>query len=187
MQGFFGASTFDHFERTGGSGPDVEASSSSTQMPVIGGGGQWKLGGKELDFGLELMFSFSGRANATAFAFGGSGATIAVSIDMLVFELYGGPFVSCFLGDSARVYASAGPLMEWVDYDEQIPGTTTHTSGDGFGTGVYARTGIEFALDDSMMLGLGARWSNSTVDLGYGLGDLDVDGFQFVLTITEGF
>jgi len=187
MQGFFGAGTYDTFQRTGGSTPDVDGAGDSTQVPVIGGGAQWKLGGERVDYGLELMFSFGGRANATAFAVGGGGAAVAVSVDMLAFELYGGPFVSCFVGERSRVYVSAGPLMEWADYSQEFASAGTSDSGTGFGTGFYARTGFEFALSDNTLLGLGLRWSEATVDLGAGLGDLDVEGFQFVLTVTEGF
>jgi hypothetical protein len=188
MQGFFGASFFQTVTRSGGSGPDVDGSNEPlSQMPTIGGGGQWKLGGESVDLGLEAMFSFSGRANATAFAVGGGGATIAIKVDMYLFELYGGPFANLFLGDSTRVYVSAGPVMEWADFNQQSDSASIDGSGLGFGTGLYARTGIEFALLDHTMIGLGVRWSKSTVDLDNSLGTLDLDGIQVVLTVTEGF
>jgi len=187
MQGFFGAGTYDTFQRTGGSTPDVDGDENSTQVPVIGGGAQWKLAGERIDFGLELMFSLGGRADAAAFAVGGGGAAIAVSVDMLAVELYGGPFVSCFVGERSRVYFAAGPLMEWADYTQEFAGVGASETGTGFGTGFYARTGFEFALSNNTLLGLGVRWSEANVGLDGGLGDLDVEGFQFVLTVTEGF
>jgi opacity protein-like surface antigen len=188
LQGFFGASLYENFERIGGSAPDVDASSEdAAQMPVIGGGGQWKLAGSGLDIGFEGLFSFAGRANATAFAFGGMGGAIAVNIDMLVFELYGGPFVSCFLGDDARVYVGGGGLMQWVDYTQDVPSAGTEDSGSGYGTGSYVRAGIEFNVGDNLLVGFGVRWSESLVDLGPGLGELSLDGYQFLLTVTEGF
>jgi len=188
MQGFFGASFYDTVERTGGSTPDVDGSDEdASQAPVIGGGGQWKLAGERVDLGLEAMFGFSGRANATAFAAGGMGAAIAVDVDMLLFELYGGPFASVFLGDNARVYASAGPLMQWADYEQDSSVAGIDEDGSGFGTGWYARTGIEFGVGHGTMAGLGVRWSDSTIDLGSDVGDLDLEGFQVVLTVTRGF
>jgi hypothetical protein len=188
MQGFLGASFFQTVQLTGGSGPEVDGSGESlAQMPTIGGGGMFKLGGDGVDFGLELMFSFSGRANASAIAIGGGGAVIAVSVDMFLFELYGGPFANVFLGNDTRVYASAGPLMEWADFTQQSDSANIDDHGHGFGTGFYARTGIEFALPDRTMIGFGVRWSKSTVDLDNSLGTLDLDGFQVVLTVTEGF
>ena len=60
-------------------------------------------------------------------------------------------------------------------------------SGTGFGVGWYARTGIEYLLNPGMMMGIGARWSDSRVDLGSELGDLELDGTQVFLTVTKGF
>lgn len=188
LQGFLGANLYQTVERSGGSSPDVDGSDEeASELPVIGGGGQWKLGGERIDFGLEAMFSLSGRANATAFAAGGGGAAIAVDVDMLLFEVYGGPVANLFLGDDARVYVSAGPLMQWADFTQENDSAGIDDTGAGFGTGLYARTGIEFRMSEDSMIGLGCRWSESSVDLDNDLGTLDLDGFQVVLTVTEGF
>jgi len=188
LQGFVGVNRYSTVERTGGSTLPVDGSGEeASQMPAIGGGAQWKLAGERVDFGLEALFSVGGRANATAFVAGGSGAAIAVSVDVLAFEIYGGPFVSCFVGERARVYAGAGPLLEWADYSQEISGASSSDSGTGFGSGWYARTGFEFALSDNTLIGFGVRWSEATVDLDNGLGELNVEGFQFAFTMTEGF
>jgi len=188
MQGFVGASFFRTVEVSGGAGPDIDGSDESlAQMPTIGGGGQMKLGGESVDLGFEAMFSLSGRANATAIATGGGGATVAINVDMFLFELYGGPFANIFLGDNTRLYVGAGPLMEWADFTQQSDSAGIDDHGTGFGTGFYARTGIEFALPSRTMIGFGVRWSESTVDLDNNLGNLDLDGFQVVFTVTEGF
>lgn len=188
LQGFLGASLYETVERAGGSGPDVDGSDEeASELPVIGGGGQWKLGGESVDFGLEAMFSFSGRVNATAFAAGGVGAAIAVEVDMFLVEVYGGPFVNLFLDEDSRVYVGAGPLMQWADFTQESDTAGIDDSGTGFGTGLYARTGIEFRLGEDSMIGFGCRWADSSVDLDGGLGTLDLDGFQFVLTVTRGF
>ncbi|MBL8862452.1 MAG: hypothetical protein JNK02_10630 [Planctomycetes bacterium] len=188
LQGFFGASFYETVEQSGGSAADVDgADEDAAQAPVLGGGAQWKLGGERIDLGLEAMFAFSWRSNATAIAVGGGGAAVAVDIDMFLFELYGGPVANIFLGDSTRVYASAGPLIQWADYSQDDPLSSGSDSGSGFGTGWYARTGIEFTIMPGTMLGLGVRWSDSTVDLDGGLGDLDLAGLQAVLTVTQGF
>jgi hypothetical protein len=188
LQGFLGANLFQTMERSGGSTPDVDGSGeTASQLPVIGGGGQWKLGGESVDFGVEAMFSFSGRADATAFAVGGGGATVAVKVDMVLFEIYGGPVANLFLNDTTRVYVSAGPLMEWADFTQKNDSANIHGNGTGFGTGLYARTGIEFATPNHTMIGLGIRWADSRVDLDNELGTLDLTGTQIVFTVTEGF
>jgi len=184
LQGFFGAGWVTDIDRSGGSTPSV-STSDDIIMPVIGGGGQWKLAGDNWDFGLEGMLSFGWQSNATAIAAGGGGAAVVVDVGLFVFDLYGGPFLSKFIGDKVRVYVSGGPLLEWVNYDQDS--LAFGGSGSGFGVGGYARTGIEFIVSPHMMLGLGLRWSKSTVDLNNNLGNLDLQGFQTVLTVTQGF
>lgn len=190
MQGFIGVSEYDTLEVDGGSGVSVDGSGEdAATAPVIGGGAQWKLGGEKIDFGIEAMFGVSWRSNATAIAVGGGGAAVAVDVDSFLFEIYGGPVANMFLGDSGktRVYVSAGPLVEWVDYSQGNDFENIDDSGSGFGTGWYARTGIEFALSGGTMMGVGFRWTDSKIDLDGGLGDLDLAGYQVALTVTQGF
>ena len=67
-------------------------------LPVLGGGAQWKLAGERLDLGLEALLSFSSRSNLQAFSSSGGTTTVAFDVDLLLVELYGGPFVSKFIG-----------------------------------------------------------------------------------------
>jgi len=183
MQGFFGVSAYSDVS-VDGSGSEVDGDDGDLdQLPLIGGGGQWKLGGRNVDLGLEGLLSFSGRADAEAFVFGGGGAAVAVDVDLLIFELYGGPFASVMLRDKVRLYGAAGPLLQWADYDQS--GDSLDDDGSGFGSGWYARTGIEFVLPSWTLIGLGVRWSDTTVDLG-DLGDLEIDGFQGLVTVSRG-
>lgn len=185
MQGFFGISFYNKVEREGGNTPDVEGESSGLdQMPVLGGGGQWKLGGESVDYGLELLFSMEGRGNASAFAVGGGGATIAVDVDMFVLDFYGGPFISKFLGDKLRWYLGAGPMMQWADYDQHS--NVFHDSGSGFGFGGYARTGFEMVLPSRTMIGLGVIWLDTKVDMDSSLGNLNIEGYQVFFSVSRG-
>lgn len=183
LQGYFGAVYYDDFQRVGGDPPDV-IDDDDEQFPTLGGGALWKLGGKHVDIGLEGMLSWSGRTDVVAFVAGGGGAAVAIDLDMLIFEMYGGPFVNVFLGENWRVYGAAGPLMQWADY-EQDDGTVEDNSA-GFGTGVYARAGLERVIYPGAMLGVGVRWSQSTIDLGNELGDLELSGTQLLITMTQG-
>lgn len=186
MQGFIGVSFYDEISREGGSLPDVDGDSGDLdQLPLIGGGAQVKLGGEKFDFGFEGFFSLEGRANAAAFVAGGGGAAVAVDVDLLIVDIYGGPFVSKFLGDKVRVYGSVGPLIQFANYDQEIAGA--NDSGSGFGVGWYARTGVEFVMASRTMIGLGALWSDSSIDLSGELGDLEIQGTQVFLTLTRGF
>jgi hypothetical protein len=186
LQGVLGVTFYDEFEQSGGSAVEIDGGGdTSSQLPLIGGGAQWKLGGEKIDFGIEALLAFGWRSGATAFVAGGGGAAVAVDVDTFIFDIYGGPFASMFLGEKSRVYVSAGPLISWVDYEQET--VLASDSGSGFGTGLYARGGIEFAVGGGTMVGVGARWSDSTIDLDGGLGDLDMSGFQAYLTVTKGF
>lgn len=188
LQGFVGAAVYDTVETSGGTIPDVDGSDEDTaQAPVIGGGAQWKLGGTRVDFGVEAMFAFSWRTNATAISSGGGGATVAVDIDLYLFEIFGGPLVNFFVNDDWRIYASAGPVLQWAGLNQGNNDENIDSNDTGFGTGGYARFGIEYRIMKGTMLGLGARYSSSSIDLGSEIGDLDLDGSQFVLTVTQGF
>ena len=184
LQGWLGFTDYSSIRRTGGSGPPVEGQGIQN-MPAIGGGAQWKMNsGDRVDLGLEALIDFSGRANGGAFWFGGGGSGVAISVDMWVVELLGGAVVSKFVGKTARVYAGAGPVMQWVSYSQDGP---LAQSSSGFGTGFYGRFGFEWAATPSSLVGLGARYSETSVGLGSGLGDLEIEGWRYMFTITRGF
>jgi hypothetical protein len=183
MQGFFGVSFYDKVSRSGGSFPSVDGQRGDLdQMPMLGGGGQWKMGGDKIDWGFEGFMSVEGRANAAAFVVGGGGAAVAVDVDLLIIDLYGGPFVSTFLGNKLRLYGSVGPLIGFAFYDQ----SNLSNDGTGFGVGGYARTGLEFILGSHMLTGVAVQWAKTRYDMNSSLGDLEVDGFQVMLTFTTG-
>jgi hypothetical protein len=185
MQGFLGVSEYQRVSvDDGGSGRVDGDEGELDQIPLIGGGGQWKLGGERMDFGLEGLLSFGWRGDAEAFVIGGGGAAVAIDVDLFVFEIFGGPFASVFLGEKLRLYGAAGPLLQWADYSQE--GNGLADDGSGFGAGWYARTGLEFVLPSRTLLGFGVRWSDSSVDLGSGLGDLELEGLQAVVTVSRG-
>lgn len=188
-QGYFGAFFVDSADISGGSMPPLDPSDDAlATMPTLGGGFQYKLGGGRLSFGLETMIDFAGRADALAFYSGSGGALIAVDVDLASLGLGGGPFVSAFLGSRWRVYAAGGAQMLWTWYDQQGSSEADTGDGDGFGTGWYARTGIEYLLPDyATLLGIGGRWSESQVDLSGGFGDIELIGTQVLVTVTRSF
>lgn len=182
MQGYFGATRIESFELTGGGAlveePDI------VQTPFLGGGGQWALGGGRVDLGVEAGLAFSFRTDGGAFASGPDGAVVAVDVDLLLVDLYGGLFASTFLGERWRVYGAAGPLMQLASLDTE--GEGVDDSGSGFGLGYYLRGGIEFVLASHTMIGLGARWSQSTIDFSDGFGDVGLDLSQLYFSVTTG-
>jgi hypothetical protein len=184
MHGFFGFSKFQDVEVDGSGGGRIDGDRGDLdEIPVLGGGAQWKMGGERLDYGLEGLLSFGWKGDAEAFVVGGGGAAVAIDVDLLLFELFGGPFLSAPLGDHVRLYGAAGPLLQFADYSQS---GALDDDGSGFGVGWYARTGFEFHVGGGTLIGFGARWSDSEVDLGSGLGDLQIEGLQGVLTVSRG-
>jgi hypothetical protein len=183
-----GANYLTTFQVQPDGSPSVEFDNGNYDvLPLFGGGAQWKLaglGGDEIDFGLEGMLSFSARSNLQAFASSGGTTVVAFDVDLLLVEVYGGPFVSEFVADGVRLYAAAGPLLQWVGYD-QSDGTTTENV-DGTGGGVYARGGIEFPLPSGRLLGMGVRWSESSIDFQQGFGTADLEGLQVYVSYSYG-
>lgn len=181
LQGIIGVNYFSEFT--------LDSSATTVQLddeilPSLGGGAQWKLAGRRFDLGLEGFLSFGARSNLEAFASGGGSAVVAFDVNLLLVELYGGPFVSRFLGDSVRVYGAAGPLLQWIGYD-QTDGPDEH-GADGSGGGVYARAGIEFLLPSRKLVGFGARWSRSSLDFDQDLGELEFESLELFLSYSYG-
>lgn len=184
-QGYLGINSFTEFERTGGRGLNVTGDGGSVdQYPVIGGGFQWKMGGSNVDLGLEALLALGGRANGGAFVIGGGGAAVAVSLDLFVVDVFGGPFLSVPLGERARVYGAVGPLIQFASYHQSPTFLTNGSSGTGFGFGGYARAGVEFELSSGSLIGIGVRWYDTEVDLSGGLGDLALQGVETALTFS---
>jgi hypothetical protein len=184
LQGFAGMTSFTKVEVDG---TEVDGDDGDLdELPMIGGGVQYKMAGQRIDFGLEGLFSLAWRTDASAYAIGGGGAVVAVDTDLLLLELYGGPFANMFLGKHLRAYASAGPLLQFADYDQHDDSGALDQDGSGFGAGGYGRIGLELRLPSRMWLGLGARWSDTRVSLDNDVGDLDLEGFQFMLTFSQG-
>jgi hypothetical protein len=187
LQGQAGVRTFDVAERESGSiAVDVDEVGPA---PFVGGGGQWKYGEGALDLGAELMLGLGWRPGFVGVYFDGdSGLVTQVDVDAFVADLGGGLFASKFLGGTARVYGAAGPMLQVVAYSESDPDTKdADFDSSGFGAGWYARGGVELLASDGLMLGVGARWSDTRTNLGADLGDLRLSGVDWFVSVSTGF
>lgn len=187
LQGYLAVTELTDVARQGDDGVDALRTDDDVTMPTIGGGAQWKLAGDRLDIGLEGLLSLSGQGNLQAFAIGSGGAAIAVDIDLAVVDFYGGPFASVWLGNRVRCYGAAGPLVMFASYEEDLPVEPYNSRGTGFGAGWYGRLGIELLVGGGTSIGVGARYSDANVDLDSRLGDLELEGIQYMFTVTSGW
>lgn len=109
--------------------------------------------------------------------------------ELVVGDLFVGGCLIAWLEGGTRMYAGAGALWHgaWIEYEyEDTFGEAVREDESGFGTGVYLRGGIELPVWDNTWIGLQVRWIEANLDFGGGIGELDVDTFQILLSATQG-
>jgi hypothetical protein len=189
VQGLFGVSDFTVSDIKLDPSRGEIVDDNGMTLPMLGGVFQHPLSGDRVHLGLEAGFTFGWQGDVVGFATGGGGAVVAVENDVFLTDLFLGPYLDLPVGPKGRAYVAAGPLLQWanVDLDWNTAIGHQHASDNGFGYGYYARTGLEFMARPGLWLGFGARWVDASVDLSGELRDLDLEGMQYYLTVTENF
>lgn len=158
-------------------------------IPMIGALVQQPLAGRRLRLGLEGGFTLGWENDVQAVVVDSGSVLVAAENDFLLVDLFVGAFADLSLGERLRLYAGAGPLLQWasidVEWNDTLAGDVS-VDESGFGGGYYARTGFEFALGSGLSLGLGVRYLDSSVDPGGDIDDVEFEEFQYVLTATRG-
>jgi hypothetical protein len=174
---------------------DVEDSNDEeidlSMIPQIGAAWGTIPKGEHLQYGLECSFLLGFQSDSVSFIAGGSGLHVKIETSMWEFDLAGGAYASLYLGknDFMRIYAGAGPLLIFSNYDseETTDGSdTTETRESAFGVGAYARTGLEFRIYGSGMLGIGLRGNWASVDFSNIGGSSDLSGISAFVSFTAG-
>jgi len=168
-----------------------EAEVDLSIIPQLGAGWGTRPKGERLQYGLECSFLLGFMADDISFTSAGHGnAVVKISSSMWMFDLAGGPYASLFLDKNKklRVYAAGGPLLTYANYqsDPNVSFPEYDASESVFGGGLYARTGIEFRLYESGMLGLGVRGSWASVDLSEIGGSSELTGIAAFVSFTAG-
>ena len=197
VQALLGAIKYKDLEVVDNEGNGVPATIDISAIPQLGGAWMTLPKRERFQYGLECSFLLGFRLGEVNYAqVGGNGLYISISTTMWMFDLAGGGYASLFLdqNEKFRIYAGAGPLMTYVDYqsdrDETPTGGPTEnytTTESAFGLGVYARTGFEFRVHQRGMLGLGVRGTWSNVDLSDISGSSELVGTAVFATYTAGF
>lgn len=166
-----------------------------TTLPQFGGAWSTLPKGDHLQLGLEATFLFGMRVDKINYLYaGGGGLYVSLSSSLWMFDLAGGGYANLYLGSSrkVRLYAGGGPLMMYAsyrtdkDFDDEIVEDIVETES-AFGLGVYARSGIEFRVQEAGMLGLGVRGSWSNLDFSDNGGRSELTGISAFATFTAGF
>jgi opacity protein-like surface antigen len=178
-------------------GVDVDFSS----LPSGGIEAEYIFGGGWVHWGLNPGVSVAWKNDDTNFAgalTNENGGTLLVELDnsLLLVELHLGGYVRGRLGDRVTTYAAAGPMLMYGSHDienenvqgtpQPPPGTVVIPQSNSSDTnlGYYARVGIDFQIDDKQSLGLGVRYMAAELDFDQTVGQLDIKGPQYVLTLT---
>jgi len=182
--GYLAVTEYNDITLTQSGGGSNLATDDDLSVPTIGGGFQFKLGGNDIDLGLEILLALSGRGKVSAFVFGSGGTAVAVDIDLLICDFYGGPFASLWVTERVRIYGGAGPLVQFAGYDQRGADQSFDDDGSGFGVGWYGRVGVELFTHWGTSIGVGVRFSDSSIELDDHLGDLDAYGTEYAITVT---
>jgi opacity protein-like surface antigen len=178
--------------------PSVSATNELTDVGYLGASRQIPLTGEHLQFGLEAGALFGyGSEKERASATGGGGGKISTDIrnTLITGEIFFGGYVGTQLGQRVRLHAGAGPVayvgwmsQETKDSDEDSDFYKKKTRDDtGFGYGWYARTGIDFLINDLIGIGVSVRYVDGKINFSDPIDNAEPEGTQFFLTYSVAF
>jgi hypothetical protein len=184
---------------------DIDGGSVEVEFPSsLPGGGieaEYQYGGDAFSWGINPGGSIAWKNSGTRISGGFSGETggvIRIDLDNSLFlgELHLGGYLRGRLGNRVSIYAAAGPMVMYGTHkveDEDV--VAPASSGNGqivisssdesdFAFGLYARAGIDFQLKPGQLLGIGLRYMAAEMDFSSTVGELNLEGPQYVLTYT---
>jgi len=154
---------------------------AQTQIPIRSGG---------IEFGFEAGFSFGWKSDREAIQIDDGTFLITSDNQVRIGDLSGGLYVAVPIGERARIYGGAGPVLQWTSVDLEFDsplGGNTNVDENGFGAGYYARTGVDVDMGQGTLVGLFGRWVDSSADLGGPLDDVELETIQFGLSVTASY
>ncbi|MAR90496.1 MAG: hypothetical protein CML06_06405 [Pseudomonadales bacterium] len=175
------------------------------RIPYLGAAAQAILNDGRLQYGWEGGGFFSWRNQDVDYYARGEGgsATVRVSVDnqFWSFETFLGLFAAVRPLPGLRLYLAGGPLFLLTtvhvdDVDQDPPpalseGSNIFIDTDEYHTdftlGGYGRVGVEMRVGGGYWLGASARHLQAKVDLGNSIGEFDVDGTQYFVSLSRRF
>jgi hypothetical protein len=193
VQALVGATHYNHLKfRIDDS--DSPRKANLCTLPQLGATWSTPPIGDRFQLGLETSFLLGFQVDKLNYLYaGGGGLKVDLSVSLWTFDLAGGAYASCYLGAerNIRLYAGGGPLLLYIDYRterEYSDGSENENFAESaFGTGAYARGGIEFRIRKAAMVGLGVRSTWANIDLSNAGGSADLAGTALFATFTAGF
>jgi len=185
------------------SNDDVYEGELPDSIPYLGAAAQviWK--DDFFGYGWEGGGFFSWHNESVSYyaSSGGNGTTVRVNVDnnYWSFETFMGLYASLKPVDHLRIYVGAGPLFLFatakVENVEEPPEPTPYDTSSikidadsyhsDFTVGAYARAGFEFKLPNNYWIGGSVRHMKADVNLSKSVGQFDIDGDVYYLTVTK--
>ncbi len=165
-----------------------DVGSDLDKLPTLGFALQKPLGGERIQLGIEGGMSAAWERDTAAFDTGG-GVIVVGDNDLFLSEAFIGVYASILLGQKARIYAGAGPMLQYASAELEFEdgGTLEQLEESGVGGGAYARIGIEYEFSPGSSAGFFIRHVEATVDLDGDIGDVDLEGTHIVFAVTTSF
>jgi hypothetical protein len=187
VQGLFGLTRITNIETSLSDGAEAD---EEITLPMIGGAWQTVLSDRRIRFGIEVGLTIGWDSERGEVDLGNDEAPVPSRNRLFGADGFVGVFGDTWLTDELRVYAGVGPLLQYakmnVEYQD-VDNLTRDLEDEGFGGGGYVRGGIEYAIDNYTLVGLGVRQLRSSVDLGGDIDEVDFEGTQIFLSVTQGF
>lgn len=187
VQGLIGVVEIDDDDLTLDDSLDAEFDSDSRTLPLLGGALQYPVwGGPRFQFGFEGGGTVAWESDRVRIATGGGTVIVVADNDLFLADAFVGLLFNVYLGRRFRAWVGAGPLLQWgcVDLEYEDAGVPIDIEDSGFGTGVYARVGLEYEFKPNSWAGLSIRHVDSELDFGDGFENFEFESTQLVLSVS---
>jgi hypothetical protein len=179
---FFGRMTIEN--------NDQEIEGDDFEIKTVGVDAQKPMSQGNIQYGIEGGAFFSWDSEVRQFkassGSGGGSASISVDISSILVDLFLGGYVAIQPAKWLRLYTGAGPMFIWARHETEPleptpePYADDSESESGVGVGLYARTGLDIFITDSIGISAGARINETTLSFEDTLGreEVDIEGWQ---------
>ncbi len=170
---------------------DSDLEEDDYEVSFLGASVQKPYGGGTFKYGIETGALFSEDSDVRSFSasFGSGGGKVAISVDVdsLLIDYFFGLYLSFEPAKWLRVSVGAGPLLIYVrretEPEPSAPEEFNYESESDFGTGLYARAGIDIFLVENFGINAGARINETTLSFKDTTGKIDIEGWQYYFGI----
>lgn len=125
----------------------------------------------------------------------GQSGELALAVDntLGLAEIHLGAFVRGRMHERITAYAAAGPMFLYAKFEVEsvtVDGAAStwdigDNSSSDFNLGYYARAGIDFEFQSDRHFGLGVRYLSAELDFEDTVGNVDIEGPQWLFSYTQ--